>query len=77
MKAFYLTGSIILTVLILILAFGNVGAQCNQLIFFFFPVDQNPTIIFLGLAVIGIITGLFYHAFIGKVLEVSDGDQDF
>lgn len=77
MKAFYLTGSIIFTVLILILAFGNVSAQCGQLVFFFFPVKQNPTIVFLALAVIGIITGLFYHAFIGKMLEVSDSDQDF
>jgi uncharacterized integral membrane protein len=79
MKAFYLTGSIIFTVLILILAFENIQAQCNQLKFFFYQVDSNPTIVILGLAVIGIITGALYHAFISRVLSSTtiEDDEDF
>lgn len=76
MKAFYLTASIIFTVLILILAFGNIGAQCSNTVFFFYTVDQNPTIIFLGLAILGIITGAFYHAFISNVLETPEDEKD-
>jgi uncharacterized integral membrane protein len=78
MKAFYLAGSIIFTVIILIIAFGNIQAQCAMLTFFFFPVKANPTIVILGFSVIGIITGLFYHAFIVRVLESGvDEDEDF
>ena len=76
MKAFYLAGSIIFTVIILVIAFGNIHAQCALLTFFFFPVKSNPTIVILGFSVIGIITGLFYHAFISKVFESTDEDED-
>ncbi|MBI2634614.1 hypothetical protein HYW82_03030 [Candidatus Peregrinibacteria bacterium] len=76
MKAFYLTGSVILTVLILILGFGNVSASCSQLVFFFFPIDQNPTIVFLSIAVLGIITGAFYHAFFLRVMESRDEEEN-
>ncbi|MBD3360230.1 hypothetical protein GF366_00340 [Candidatus Peregrinibacteria bacterium] len=76
MKALYLTLSIIFTALILILAFENIGAQCSNMNFFFFPLRQNPTIVFLGIAVIGIITGLFYHAFIIRVLAGPAEDEE-
>jgi len=76
MKAFYLTASIIFTVLILILSFGNIGAQCSQLYLLFFPVSANPTIIFLGVAAAGIFTGIFYHAFMEKVLEASKEEEN-
>ena len=79
MKALYLTGSIIFTALILILSFENIGAQCSNMHFLFFPIRQSPTIVFLGLAVIGIITGLLYHAFMTRVLAgpTDDEDDDF
>lgn len=79
MKTFYLTASIIFTVLILILSFGNFGAQCSNMVFFFYPIRQNPTMVFLGLAVLGVITGAFYHAFISRVLETpaDEEDEDF
>ncbi len=76
MKAFYLAGSIICTVLILVIAFGNIQAQCSLLTFFFFPVKSNPTIVILGFSVIGIITGLFYHAFMAKVFDTTDEDDE-
>ena len=78
MKALYLTASVILTGLILIIAFGNINAQCNQLHFLFYPVNANPTIVVIAMAVIGMLTGAFYHAFVNRVLESSDEeDEDF
>ncbi|MDA1061288.1 MAG: hypothetical protein O3B47_05890 [bacterium] len=76
MKALYLTLSIIFTVLILILSFGNIAAQCSQLKFLFYDVKQNPTIVFLGVAVVGIITGALYHAFLSKVLAVPEDEEE-
>lgn len=76
MKVFYLAGSIIFTALILVLAFENIGASCSNMYFFFFPIDSNPTVVTLGITALGIITGLFYHAFIGKALSTSPEDED-
>lgn len=76
MKAFYLVGSVIFTVLILILAFENIAAQCSNMLFFFYQVKSNPTIVTLGVAVLGIITGIFYHAFLVKVFESKNEEED-
>lgn len=76
MKAFYLTMSIILTVVILLIAFGNIGAQCSQLKFFFSDIRWNPTVLFLFIAVIGIITGAFYHAFLARLFGTSEDEED-
>lgn len=76
MKVFYLTGSIILTVLILILAFENIAASCAQLVFFFYPLDQSPTLIFLGIAILGIATGAFYHAFMTRILGSKEEEEN-
>ena len=76
MKAFYLTASIVFTVLILILAFENIGAQCSSLNFFFYAIGQGPTMVILGIAVIGIITGAFYHAFLSRVLSSTPEDDE-
>ena len=69
MKTLYLVLSIFLTVLILILAFENIAAQCNNLHFLFFQISPNPTITALAVAVIGVLTGFCYHAFIVKAFE--------
>jgi len=76
MKAVYLILSIIFTVLILVLSFENIAAQCSNLNIFFWPVQQNPTIIFLALAVLGILTGVFYHSFFGKLMESTEEEED-
>jgi len=68
--------SAILTVLILIIGFGNIGSSCTKLMFFFFPISSNPTIMILAIAVLGIITGAFYHAFIQKLLNSSSEDEE-
>jgi hypothetical protein len=74
MKIFYLSLSIILTVLILILAFANFGASCSQTAFF--PMGMSGTIIILSTSVLGLITGICYHAFISKVMETSPEEED-
>lgn len=76
MKAIYLTLSIIFTVLVLILAFENIGAQCSMLKFFFYDINQNPTLVIMSVAVIGIITGALYHAFVSRVLATSEEEED-
>jgi len=77
MKALYLTGSIILTVLILILAFGNIGAQCSNANFLWIPLQQaNPTFIVLAVAVVGILTGMLYAGFLSRVFSSSPEEED-
>lgn len=76
MKVFYLVASVVLTVLILILAFENINAQCSYLYFFFYEVEQNPTLVTLGLALIGIMTGFCYHAFLVRYLASGEEDEE-
>lgn len=76
MKALYLAGSIVFSVLILILAFGNIDSQWSGMNFFFYTVDFSPTIIILLIAVIGIITGALYHAFLSQALNTSEEEED-
>lgn len=76
MKIFYLVGSIIFTVLILLIAFGNVGAQCQLLNFLGMPVKENPILIILTVSIIGMICGAMYHAFIVRVLDSGDDESD-
>jgi len=65
-----------MSVLILILAFENIGSQCSSLNFFFYPVKSNPTVIFLGIAVLGIITGIFFHSLMGKMMGPVEDEED-
>ena len=76
MKAFYLIGSIILTVVILIISFGNIQSECTSLVLFFHEVDQSPTIIILAVSVLGMITGAMYHAFVSRVLSTPESEDE-
>ena len=77
MKIFYLAGSIIFTVLILLIAFGNVGAQCQLLNFLGMSISKtSPILIILTVSIIGIVTGAMYHAFIVRVLDTGDDESD-
>ena len=76
MKGLYLALSIVFTVIVLVLSFENISAQCSNLNLLFFPIRSNPTIVLLGTAVVGVITGMFYHAFLAKVFETSPEDED-
>lgn len=72
MKALYLTGSIILTVFILVLAFGNISAECTSFYALFYPIETSTTLFALAMAVIGILTGAMYHAFMVRILNHND-----
>ncbi len=81
MKFIYLAGSIILTVIILILGFENVQGQCNFISIFLTDLAPSiaPTFLFFGFAALGILTGMFYSAFISTLLKQSsdEGDTDW
>ncbi|MFA6991946.1 MAG: hypothetical protein WC269_01540 [Candidatus Gracilibacteria bacterium] len=76
MKTFYLTMSIIFTVLILIVAFENIGSTCTNMMFFFFSITSSPALILLGISILGVITGVFYHLFFTKFATPSDEDDN-
>lgn len=77
MKAFYLTASIVLTVLILILAFENIGATFTDLNFLIYDLtDTSPILVILGISVIGILTGASYHAFMSNVLDSANEEDE-
>lgn len=44
--------------------------------FMFYDVKQNPTFVILSVAVIGIITGALYHAFVSRVLATPEDEED-
>ncbi len=77
MKAFFLTGSIIMTCVIMILAFENIQASCNYITFFFWEVSSGtpPTMTIFFEAVLGVITGIFYTMFV-KSLGASSDDEE-
>lgn len=71
MKLFYLSGSVVLTVVILVLGFGNITASCQTLFFFYKAVDNQIPVTFLVFAVafIGIVTGFFYSSYLRALIE--------
>lgn len=73
MKAFYLVGSIIFTVIILIVAFQNIGTNFSGFTVFFTPIEANGTLIVFGIAILGIFAGGFYFGFLSSLLK---GDQE-
>lgn len=77
MKMFYLVGAIFFTVLILILAFENIGGACNYLQFFFASIDPqtSPTFLMFGTAFLGAITGALYFGFLTELLKNSDEEE--
>ncbi len=78
MKGFFLTGSILFTVLILILAFENIGAACQGFMFLFIALPQGTSTFFIvaGLAILGGITGIFYTGLILQLLHSANKDEE-
>lgn len=78
LRIFFLSGSIVLSIIILIIAFQNIQAQCNFVTFFFFPVSQatSPTVLAFAMALIGILTGIFYMGFIMTFISGDGEDED-
>jgi len=77
MKAFYLAGSIIFTVLILIVGFQNFGATVQQFAVFFTAFNGiSGTVVIFGASILGIFAGGFYFAFLQSILGNQDSDDD-
>lgn len=77
MKAFYLIGSVILTVIILIVAFQNFGTQMSGFTVFFTSADSaNGTLVIFGIAVLGILAGGFYFGFLSSLLKGHQEDEE-
>ena len=79
LKNFFLTGSIVLVVIILIVAFQNIGAQCNFITYFFFGVDAStpPTILIFVIALLGIFTGVFLTGLFMSMMSKEEDDESF
>ncbi|MFA6305911.1 MAG: hypothetical protein WC651_04285 [Candidatus Gracilibacteria bacterium] len=69
MKAFYLVISIILTAFLAVVAYLNINSPLTKLDIIFVEVNANPAIIILIIAVAGIFTGAFYHAFLCRAID--------
>lgn len=76
MKAFYLIGSIIFTVIILIVAFQNFGASFDGFTVFFSELDTNGTLIVFGIALLGIFAGGFYFGFLNSLLKSGEEEEE-
>lgn len=80
MKIFSLIGFLLTLVIILIVSFGNIQAQCVYITFFFteLPATTSPTIMILGLSFVGMICGGFFVAFINSLGKGDDEElEDF
>jgi hypothetical protein len=75
MKAFFLTGSIFITALILILAFENIGVTIQGFQILFIGVDSGFLVV-LGLSTLGIIAGIFYTGFVLALIKGKSEDEE-
>ncbi|KKP37564.1 MAG: hypothetical protein UR28_C0029G0046 [Candidatus Peregrinibacteria bacterium GW2011_GWF2_33_10] len=66
------------SVLILILAFENIAAQCNYLQFFLAPISATTSITFLifGVAFLGIIAGASYAGLVWAIFSKNGNSED-
>ncbi len=76
MKLFFLIGSIVFTVLLLIIAFQNFGTTFTGFTVFFTGIDTNGTIIIFGVSLLGIFGGGFYFGFLSSLLKSSQEDEE-
>lgn len=79
LRTFFLTGSIVLIVIILIVGFQNLGAQCNTITYFFFGVDSStpPTILVFIISLLGIFTGVMLTGLFLSITSKEEDDQEF
>lgn len=75
MKIFFLTGSILFTVLILIIAFENIAVQVNGFLFVFIPIG-HPFFMVMSTAGIGIFAGIFYAGLVANMLRGRDQEEE-
>jgi len=79
LRTFFLTGTIVLVVIILIIAFQNFGAQCNFLTYFFFYVDAStsPTILVFMISLLGMFTGMLIMGLLMSYLNKEEDEEGF
>jgi len=79
LRTFFLTGSIVLVVIILIVAFQNIGAQCNFITYFFFGVDAStpPTILIFIISLLGMCTGVMLMGLFLSFTNKEEDEQEF
>lgn len=79
LRAFFLSGSLVLAIIILIIAFQNIQAQCNFVTFFFFSVDQStsPTILIFLISLIGIFAGIFFMGLLMSFISKEEEEEEF
>jgi len=79
LRTFFLSGSIVLTIIVLIVAFQNIQAMCNFVTFFFFSIESktSPTIMIFVVAILGIITGMMYMGLLMSFLSKEEDDDEF
>lgn len=75
MKAFFITGAVLFTVLILIVAFGNLQTPVNNFLFVFLPVS-NAFFIVMGVAGLGVGAGIFYAGLVSTLLKNADEEEN-
>ena len=79
LRTFFLSGSIVLTIIILIIAFQNIQAQCNFITFFFFAADSSmsPTLMIFAVSLVGVIAGMLYMGLIMSFISREEDDDEF
>jgi hypothetical protein len=75
MRAFFLSGSILLTALILIIAFENLGTSVRGFLFLFAGIDSGFLVVF-GLTVLGILAGVFYTGLVLALIKGRPEDEE-
>ena len=77
MKTFYITGSILMTAIILVLAFENIQSSCDGLLIFFYSLPTStPTGTIFFEAILGIITGVFYTQLFRTIVDKDEDEED-
>jgi hypothetical protein len=75
MRAFFLSGSILLTAMILIIAFENIGTKAQGFLFLFAGVDSGFLIVF-GITILGILAGIFYTGLVLALIKGKPEDEE-
>ncbi|MBU0731860.1 hypothetical protein KKC88_03200 [Patescibacteria group bacterium] len=75
MKAFFISGAILFTVIILILAFENLGISASGFLFILIPLE-DPFFMVLSVAGIGVLAGVFYTGLITTLLQNHPEDEE-
>ncbi len=69
MKALYLIISIIFTAFLGAIAYLNANSSLTKFNLIFMEISASPAVIIMIIAVVGIFTGAFYHAFLSSTLD--------